>query len=117
MARRRPLRSLRDHLIYRLTARGTMVMPELTANVGGAVQLSESSSPAKAFVWLRASAPVDNNRPFGARQEVVLHLTVQELQLLADQCDYLVKYHWRETRDEFASRPGETTTLGVDDDE
>lgn len=107
MAKRPSLTSLCHHLRYTLAPRGTMLMPELLVNAGGSLHLSESSSPVKPQVWLRASAPVRTDKPFGERHEVVLHLSLDDLQLLVDQCNFLRTYHWREERAKFTEVSGE----------
>ena len=102
MRKKRPsFTSLRYHLRYVLTPRGTMMMPELPVNSGGALHLSESSSSSKPHVWLRVSAPVHADQPFGARHEVVLHVSLDDLKLLVDQCNFIREYHWREGRSTF----------------
>lgn len=99
--------NLRHHLRYSLTTRGIMMMPELLTSGGGALHLSESSSPVRPLVWLRASAPVNADKPFGDRHEVVLHVTLDDLKLLVDQCNFLGEHHWREHRVNFTDESGD----------
>lgn len=101
MAKRPSLRSLRHHLRFTLSSRGTLLMPELAVNVGGALQLSESSTAVKPCAWLRVSAPVNPSQPWGERHEVVLHVSLDDLKLFVDQCNFLREYHWREQRERF----------------
>ena len=104
MTRRRPsLNTLRHHLRFTLTPRGTMMLPELPVRGGGALHLSESSVPIKPHVWLRVSVPVKATEPLGERHEVVLHVSLDDLALLVDQCNFMREYHWREQRETFTS--------------
>lgn len=84
---------LEPHLRYEQTARGVIIMPELYTSAHGAIHLSESTSDRGAFVWLRASAASTLANPHVDRHEVVLHVSLNDLEALAEQCRFLLNHH------------------------
>lgn len=74
-------------------------MPELHTNAFGSLHLSESTAEHAPCVWLRASAATTLDTPLTQRQEVVLHLTLDDLESLIDQAQFLIDHHrktvWR----------------------
>lgn len=81
------------HLRFNTTSRGTIYMPELRTHSHGALHLSESTSDAGAFVWLRASAPNTLDAPHTDRHEVVLHVSLNDLHHFVEQVEFLLTYH------------------------
>lgn len=80
-------------LRYTTTTRGAIQMPEIHTHAHGALHLSESSSEQGAFVWLRASAANSLDQPLTDRTEVVLHVSLDDLAALIEQCDFLRDHH------------------------
>lgn len=84
---------LEPHLRYEQTARGVIIMPELYTSAHGAIHLSESTSDRGAFVWLRASAASTLANPHVDRHEVVLHVSLNDLEALVEQSRFLIDHH------------------------
>lgn len=84
---------LPPHLRYTTTSRGALHMPELYTHAHGALHLSESTSAPGAYVWLRASAALSLDQPLADRHEVVLHVSLDDLELLMEQCEFVIDYH------------------------
>lgn len=84
---------LAPHLRYTTTARGVLHMPELHTHAHGSLHLSESASDQGAFVWLRASAASSLDQPLVDRHEVVLHVSLDDLESLIEQCEFLIDHH------------------------
>lgn len=84
---------LPPQLRYSTTSRGTLIMPELRTHAHGALSLSESSDDSGAYVWLRASAANSLSQPLTDRSEVVLHVSLDDLSHLIEQCEFMLNYH------------------------
>lgn len=84
---------LEPHLRYVTTARGMIQMPELHTHAHGSLHLSESASDQGAFVWLRASAANSLEHPLSDRTEVVLHVSLDDLDRFMEQLDFLLDHH------------------------
>ena len=84
---------LPPYLRYATSTRGAIHMPELHTHAHGSLHLSESSSVQGAFVWLRASAANSLDQPLTDRTEVVLHVSLNDLTSLIEQCEFLLRYH------------------------
>lgn len=81
------------HLRYATNARGALHMPEIHTNAYGALHLSESTAEKGSFVWLRASAASSLDNPLTDRHEVVLHVSLEDLLTLVEQCEFLAHHH------------------------
>lgn len=89
---------LEPHLRYELTSRGTLIMPEIYGNAHGALHLSESTTERGAYVWLRASSPSTLDSPHANRHEVVLHVSLNDLQAFVDQANFVLEHHYKLSR-------------------
>lgn len=84
---------LPPHLRYTTSARGAIMLPELNTHAHGALSMSESSDDSGAYVWLRASAANSLTQPLTDRTEVVLHVSLDDLSSLIEQCEFMLDYH------------------------
>jgi hypothetical protein len=87
----------RWHLEKTTSARGFTHLPHIPSEYGGHASVSESSAADGPHVWVRATAPVDLNRPDGPTREVPLHLTADNARRLAEQLLLTVKEHYQGT--------------------
>lgn len=73
------------------TARGLITFDAIRDRTGGEVTLTESSEAVDAFVWLGVAQAPSLDHPGGA--EASAHITLDQLQALRDQIEYLLVNH------------------------
>lgn len=84
-----------DHLTATRSDRGFTRLPPIPSEYGGQVAVYESSAAMGPHVWLKATAPVDLNKPDGPMLEAPIHLTADNAWMLADQLRWLVGNHYQ----------------------
>lgn len=77
------------------TNRGFMHMPYIPSTYGGTINVYESSNASGPHLWVKIECPVDLNDPYGAVQESVAHLTLNDAKRLAEHLNVLIDNHYQ----------------------
>lgn len=85
----------RWHLNRITTERGFTYLPDIPSEYGGHISVSESSAADGPHVWVRATCPVDLNRPNGPTMEAAMHLTADNARRIAEQLLLTVDEHYQ----------------------
>lgn len=86
-----------NHLQPETTDRGFNRLPQIAGDYGGRVRVYESSAAMAPHIWLKATSPVDLNRPEGPEQSVHVHLTLDSARELMEQIGWLVDHHYQQS--------------------
>ena len=84
-----------EHLQPNVTSRGFKHMPPVRSTYEGCrVMVYESSSAARAALWVRAQVPANLNVPGGEMVDATVHLDIDDAWKLAEQIVFLVQNHY-----------------------
>lgn len=65
---------------------------------GGGVRVYESSAMSAPHIWLAATCPSNMNDPTSPPVEAVVHLTLENAQIVRDQLTHLIENHYQVPR-------------------